>query len=155
MILWKLFLVLLLQFELSQVYHFSFCLHLFHSSLGDVRHFFILYPPSEVHWNFPTDFARPGICSRTYPRSGLWTKTLAFSVLSIISMPETCTGCCRSSFIGLVMNMTFVSAEQTFRKLTNTVSAERDRNREIRRCEDSCWWQGSLQAGCNYTWEII
>lgn len=57
-----------------------------------------------------------------YLRSGLWTKTLAPSVLSTIVMPETCTGCCRSSLIGLVMNMKFVSLEQTFRKPTNVVS---------------------------------
>lgn len=53
-------------------------------------------------------------------------KTLASSVLSIIVMSETCTGCCRSSLIGLVMNMMFVSLEQTFRKPTNVVSGKRN-----------------------------
>lgn len=60
-----------------------------------------------------------------YLRSGLWTKTLAPSVLSTIVMPETSTGCCRSSLIGLVMNMKFVSLEQTFRKPTNVVSRQK------------------------------
>lgn len=65
-------------------------------------------------------------CAMIYLRSGLWTKTLASSVLSIILMAETCTGCCRSSLSGLVMNMKFVSLEQMFRKLTNVVSTMRN-----------------------------
>lgn len=41
-------------------------------------------------------------------------------------MPETCRGCCRSEFCGLVMNMTFVSPEQTFWKPMNVVSTKRN-----------------------------
>ena len=59
-----------------------------------------------------------------YPRSALCMKTLDASTLSTILMSETCTGCCRSSLSGLVMNMKFVSLEQTFRKPTNVVSTE-------------------------------
>lgn len=65
-----------------------------------------------------------------YLTSGRWMKTLASSVLSITVMPETCTGCCRSSLIGLVRNMTSVSPEQAVRKPTNIVSGEP--GREIR-----------------------
>lgn len=53
-------------------------------------------------------------------------KTLAPSVLSINVAPVTCTGCCRSSFSGLVMNMKFVSLEQTFLKPTKVVSRGRE-----------------------------
>lgn len=65
--------------------------------------------------------------TKIYPTSGLWMKTLAPSVLAAIAMPETCTGCCRSSLIGLVMNIKFVSLVHTFLKLTNVVSAEKNR----------------------------
>lgn len=58
----------------------------------------------------------------THPTSGLWMKTLAGSVLSTMVTRETCTGCCRSSFMGLVINMKFVWLEQTFRKPTKVVS---------------------------------
>lgn len=57
--------------------------------------------------------------------SGLWMKILASSVLSTTVIPEVWMGCCRSSLIGLVMNMTLVSLEQTFLKPTKTVSAVR------------------------------
>lgn len=67
------------------------------------------------------------VCTKIYPTSGLWMKTLAPSVLSAIAMPETCTGCCRSSLIGLVMNIKFVSLVHTFLKLTNVVSGEKKR----------------------------
>lgn len=65
-----------------------------------------------------------------YLTSGLWMKTWASSELSTNAMPETCTGCCRSSLIGLVMNMKFVSLEQTCVKPTNVVS--RKEAREMR-----------------------
>lgn len=49
-------------------------------------------------------------------------KTLASSVLSNVSIPDTCTGCCRSSLVGLVMNMKLLSLEQTFLKPAKMVS---------------------------------
>lgn len=70
--------------------------------------------------------------TKIYPTSGLWMKTLAPSVLSTIAMPETCTGCCRSSLIGLVMNIKFVWLVHTFLKFTNVVSGEKNQQSKFR-----------------------
>lgn len=54
-----------------------------------------------------------------YLISGLCINIFACSVVSTSRMCFTWIGCCKSSFKGLVMNITLVSPEQTFLNPTN------------------------------------
>ena len=77
----------------------------------------------------------------TYARFGLWMKTLLSSVLSSTVSLCTCTGCCRSSLPGWVMNMAFLWLEHTVLNPTKVVSGWR---REGGHSEDkvNTWCEG-------------